>query len=97
MARQSFFVHYYVQLPSPLNKVGKGDAMGVALSTNLGRLQDASITQLHQNFLPIKLAGLLVIVGLDAAHEMWLPGYHLRQQVHQGVLKNDSSADTQHS
>lgn len=71
-----------LQLSLPLNEVSEGNAMGVALATNLGRLQDASVAQLNQNFLPIKLAGLLVIVGLDAAHEMWLSGHHLRQQVH---------------
>ena len=75
-------VGYHLQLPSPLDEVGEGDPVGVALPADLGRLQDSGVAQLDQNFLPIKLAGLAVVVGLNAAHKVWLASHHLGQQVH---------------
>lgn len=62
---------------SPLYEVCKEDTVGIALPPDLGRLQDARVAQLNQDFLPVELAGLPVIVGLDAADKMGLPRHHL--------------------
>lgn len=60
--------------------------MGVALPADLGGLQDAGVTQLDQNLLPVELAGLAVVVGFDAADKVRLSGHHLGQQVHEREL-----------
>lgn len=60
--------------------------MRVTLPSNLGGLQDARVSQLNQNLLPVELVGLAVIVGFDAAHKVRLACHHLGQQVHQRVL-----------
>lgn len=60
--------------------------MGVALSSDLGSFQDASVAQLDQNLLPVELVGMAIVVGFDAADKVRLPGHHLGQEVHQRVL-----------
>lgn len=70
----------------PLNKVGKQHTVGVALPSDLGRLQHSGVAQLDQHLLPVKLVGLSVVVGFDAADKVRLPSHHLGQQVHQRVL-----------
>lgn len=70
----------------PLDEVGKQHSVGVTLPSDLGRLQHSGVAQLDQHLLPVKLVGLSVVVGFDAADKVWLPGHHLGQQVHQRVL-----------
>lgn len=64
--------------------------MGVALPPDLGGLQHAGVAQLDQHLLPVKLVGLAVVVGLDAAHKVRLSGHHLRQQVHERKLQGSA-------
>lgn len=70
----------------PLDKVGKQHAVRETLSSDLGCLQHSGVTQLDQHLLPVKLIGLSVVVGFDAADKVRLAGHHLGQQVHQRVL-----------
>lgn len=71
----------------PVDKVFKQDAVGIALPADVHRLQDPRVAQLHHHPLLAETQCLPVVVGLDAAHKVWLTHYHLRQQVHQGVLQ----------
>lgn len=61
--------------------------MRVALPSDLGCLQNSSVSQLNQNLLPVKLIGLAIVVWLYTAHKVRLPCHHLGQQVHQRVLE----------
>lgn len=61
--------------------------MGVALPSDLGGLQNSSVSQLNQDLLPVKLVGLAVVVWFDAANKVRLACHHLGQQVHQRVLE----------
>lgn len=61
--------------------------MGVALSADVHRLQDARVAQLHHDPLLGETQRLPVVVGFDAAHKVRLAHHHLRQEVHQGVLR----------
>lgn len=70
----------------PLDEVGKQHAVGEALPPDLGRLQHSGVAQLDQHLLPVKLVGLSVVVGFDAADKVRLAGHHLGKQVHQRVL-----------
>lgn len=79
---------------SPVDKLLKWDAVGVALSADVHRLQDARVAQLHHDPLPAETQCLPVVVGFDAAHKVWLAHHHLRQQVHQGVLQAHSESAT---
>lgn len=74
----------------PLDEVGKQHAVGVTLPSDLGCLQHSGVAKLDQHLLPIKLVGLPVIVGFDAADKVRLSGHHLGQQVHQRVLNKVS-------
>lgn len=56
--------------------------MRVTLPPYLGSFQNAGVSQLNQNLLPVKLVSLPIVVGFDAAHKVWLPCHHLGQQVH---------------
>lgn len=71
----------------PVDKLFKGDAVGVALAADVHRLQDPRVAQLHHHPLLAETQRLPVVVGFDAAHKVRLTHHHLRQQVHQGVLQ----------
>lgn len=71
----------------PLDKLLKGDAVGVALAADVHRLQDPRVAQLHHHPLLAETQRLSAIVGFDAAHKVRVTHHHLRQQVHQGVLQ----------
>lgn len=71
----------------PVDKLFKRDAVGVALSADVHCLQDPRVAQLHHHPLLAETQCLPVIIGLDAADKVWLTHHHLRQQVHQGVLR----------
>lgn len=71
----------------PVDKLLKQDAVGVALSADVHRLQDPGVAQLHHHPLLAEAQRLPVIIGFDAAHKVRLAHHHLRQQVHQGVLQ----------
>lgn len=76
----------------PADKLFKQDAVGVALATDVHRLQDARVAQLHHHPLLAEAQRLPVVIRFDAAHKVWLPHHHLRQQVHQGVLHKHDEA-----
>lgn len=79
----------------PVDKLFKGDAVGVALAADVHRLQDPGVAQLHHHPLLAETQRLPVIVGFDAAHKVRLAHHHLRQEVHQGVLQTGrESAET---
>lgn len=61
--------------------------MRVALPSDLGRLQDSSVPQLHQDLLSVELVGLTIVVRFDAADKVRLACHHLGQQIHQRVLE----------
>lgn len=61
--------------------------MRVALPSDLGRLQDSSVPQLHQDLLSVELVGLTIVVRFDATNKVRLACHHLGQQVHQRVLE----------
>lgn len=56
--------------------------MRVTLASDLGSLQNTSISKLDQNLFTVKLVGMAIVVGLDAAHKVRLTCYHLGQKVH---------------
>lgn len=79
---------------SPVDKLFKRDAVGVALSTDVHRLQDPRVAQLHHHPLLAETQRLPVVIGLDAADKVRLAHHHLRQQVHQGVLRTSGETST---
>lgn len=79
--------------PLPVDKLFKGDAVGVALAADVYCLQDACVAQLHHHPLLAETQCLSVIIGFDAAHKVWLTHHHLRQQVHQGVLQTHNETE----
>lgn len=76
----------------PVDKLVEWDAVGVALSADVHRLQDPRVAQLHHHPLFAEAQRLPVIVRFDAAHKVRLTYHHLRQQVHQGVLRTHNEA-----
>lgn len=82
---------------SPVDKLFKWDAVGVALSTDVHRLQDPRVAQLHHHPLLTETQRLPVVVGLDTADKVRLAHHHLRQQVHQGVLRTSGETSTNSS
>lgn len=75
-----------------MDELFKQDAVGVALPADVHSLQDPRVAQLHHHPLLAEAQRLPVVIGLDAAHEVWLTHHHLRKQVHQGVLQNHNEA-----
>lgn len=63
--------------------------MGVTLPSDLGSFQDTGVAQLNQNLLSVKLVGLAIVVGFDAAHKVRLSRHHFGQQVHQRILEQN--------
>lgn len=67
--------------------------MRVTLASDLGSLQNTSVSKLDQNLFTVKLVGMAIVVRLDAAHKVRLTCHHLGQKVHQRVLEGAEEED----